>query len=193
MYVYPMTQTLLTTDEQKWVDYHMQLATVNPDRFEFSPSGLAIIPTELEAAALTTEDSRDRCACEDCQEGYTDDCELDRADLERQEFLKYCKPAGTDDYVAWFRGLKARGIPHNGNRYGYTVEEARFYFLVSDPAYVPELYGAFSVNVIVPAHSKLTLKNLPKGFHGCPGHSTFYFMDGFKSCCYDSVHTYKGM
>lgn len=96
---------------------------------------------------------------------------------DREEFLTHCRPAGPEDYRAWLAGYLSNGgqvtHPRDWDMPG------TYYVLESTPAGVPSLYGALSLEVIVPA-GVLSPGDIPRTFHGGCGHSTFFFMDGFE-------------
>jgi len=89
----------------------------------------------------------------------------------RATFLEHCRPATVEDYAAWLTSyLDSDGtITHS-----YDYRMPKFWVLVSRPSAIPSLYGAFSMQVIVPA-GLLSPRDVPNTFHGGCGHSTFYF------------------
>lgn len=107
---------------------------------------------------------------------------LDRPDRHRADrwrrtaLLESCRPATAADYAAWLAGYLRRGgrvtHPYDYNLPGDWV-------VLERPASVPSLYGADALHVIVPAEVRFTPTHVPRTFHGCCGHSGFYFMDGF--------------
>lgn len=94
----------------------------------------------------------------------------------REQFLQACRRATPAEYAAWLSGhLRAGGkVTHP---YDYALPRS-FYVLerYADP---PELYGALSLSVIVPADVPLGPDDLTRTFHGCSGHNSFFFMNDF--------------
>jgi hypothetical protein len=107
----------------------------------------------------------------------------------RDEFLSYCREATALDYAEWLEGylidgdvshvydypMSNRGITLTDD--GWAPADASWLVLMRDGAVLPEFYGASSVYVIVPAHLTLTLESVT--FHGCSGHNSIYYMDGY--------------
>jgi hypothetical protein len=95
-------------------------------------------------------------------------------------FLEHCRLAEPKDYSRWLKGYLRRGgkVTHPRNR---EIRCAKFYVLESLPDHVPSLYGALSINVIVPSGLRFFPDHLPRTFHGQCGHSSFFFMDGFQA------------
>lgn len=117
---------------------------------------------------------------------------------ERARFLSGCRPATATDYADWLIGhmesggnpthlydydLAHRGFTVNGSIGNGTcsVQEGpiQWWVLERMNGPIPSLYGAKSINVIVPERSPLTPEWIPDTFHGRAGHSGFYFMSGF--------------
>lgn len=99
------------------------------------------------------------------------------ADEARAAFLTYCRPAAPAEYATWLTGHLGRSgrITH-----AYDRDMPRMWVLERAPQVrVPSLYGAQSVQVIVPAEVRFTPGDLPKTFHGACGHSEFYFLADF--------------
>lgn len=121
-------------------------------------------------------------------------------EMDRAAFLEHCQPATLLEYTAWMIGFLQRGgepshvydyefgnggVVLNGNlgpgSSGLTASSAPWEWWVLSEVPdedVPSLYGAKSLKVIVPSGLRFGPRNLPNTFHGCCGHSTFYFMDG---------------
>lgn len=96
-----------------------------------------------------------------------------RAD--REAFLDYCRPAHPIDYYDWLAGYLRQGDT-TPKRVQWDMPQRDWFVLVGRPRGVPQLYGALSVQVIVPSDVDLRLADLPHE-HGAPdvGHSTFLF------------------
>ncbi len=105
------------------------------------------------------------------------EAESARSEQARNAFLELCRPATVYDYKAWFDGWTRSGgrVDNRADRlfpgHGWEV-------LVAKDAFLPSLYGARALNVIVPRGHRL---EVPNTFHGGSGHSRVYFMDGFRS------------
>lgn len=95
---------------------------------------------------------------------------------EKQEVLrrgfssKAFRPALREDYQQWLAGYLERGgeITHV---YDYPWHRWRWYVAFESAEIFP-LYGSSSINIIVPQGIELT---------GDPGHSTIFWMDGFRA------------
>lgn len=115
--------------------------------------------------------------------------EIAQDEARRDQFLTHCRPTTAAEYTAWLTGyLRAGGeVTH---RYNYPMR-ANWWVLTSHPGYVPTLYGALSVHVIVPADVPFTPRDVPNTYPsgGC-GHSSFYFLDGFRRCASGWVPQY---
>lgn len=94
----------------------------------------------------------------------------------RTLFVTHCRRATATDYAEWLAGWLRTGgwISHP---YDYPMPS--WLVLQTRPDDIPSLYGALSMQVIVPADVDLQPADIPDTFHGGCGHSTFYFMDGF--------------
>jgi hypothetical protein len=105
-----------------------------------------------------------------------------RLRLERDEFLRYCIPATVDNYAAWLRGYLTRGgdIKHVYNYPFPAGSDPSWFVLYERPKRVPSLYGATSIEVIVPSDVDFGPVDVPNTFHGGCGHSTFYFLNGYQ-------------
>lgn len=125
-----------------------------------------------------------------------------RREVQRRQFVTdYCEPATPREYAAWLAGyLRTGGRISTVHDYpmtdrGVTVvgdgdpsrgplefapADLSWFVLRSRPDDVPSLYGALSMQVIVPATVAFGPADVPRTFHGQCGHSTFYFMDGFR-------------
>lgn len=102
------------------------------------------------------------------------------SEVERSEFLAHCQTATLTEYTAWMIGyLNRGGEPSHIYDHGFTQPEPRVMVLAEKPGAVPTLYGADSLQVIVPAGVSFAPEDVPQTFHGRCGHSTFYFMEGF--------------
>lgn len=107
---------------------------------------------------------------------------------QRAEFLRHCRPATADDYRRWLDGYEARGGQPT-HAYDYAFDRAGFYVLTTGPLTVPtlpSLYGATSVNVIVPASAHLYT---PDTFHGECGHSHAFRMDEYQAPSWVPTYT----
>lgn len=95
----------------------------------------------------------------------------DRLDVARHYFLRDCNAASPSEYIDWLVGYIGTGgkISHV-----YNYESGRWDFLsLKKDAKITELYGASSVNIIVP-------KGINCDITGDIGHNNVFFMDGFK-------------
>ncbi len=99
--------------------------------------------------------------------------QFERRREQRDRLLEHCRPATADEYDAWLRGYRKRGgrVTH----YRDWPMHHHYYVMLSDPGWIPKLYGANSVEVIVPRGVMS-----PAALSGGTGHSQFFFMDGFK-------------
>jgi len=102
----------------------------------------------------------------------------------KQDFHQYMLPflrsAKVDDYAAWLKGfMEGGGVPTHV--YDYNMPN-RFYVATRGFEMQP-LYGALSVNVIVPAQIRVGVE---KGL----GHNGLFLMDGFE-CKSGIVPVYK--
>jgi hypothetical protein len=127
---------------------------------------------------------------------------------ERRAFLEHCQPATLLEYTAWMIGyLREGGEPSSVTDYPFaepamqldgsigpsgstlraTQAPTKWWVLAEVPESVPSLYGANSIKVLVPKELAFTPSDLPDTFHGHCGHSTFYFINGFKLVGYDAT------
>lgn len=141
---------------------------------------------------------RDDQRWEDEQRRY--ELEADFSKRDRDEFLSHCQPATVLEYTAWMIGyLQGGGEPSHVYDYEFSAPgvvlsgsigpqgsdltasaaESDWWVLAEVPEDVPSLYGARSLNILVPNGLGFTPRDVPRTFHGKCGHSTFYFMDGF--------------
>jgi hypothetical protein len=95
----------------------------------------------------------------------------------REVFLTYCRPATPAEYKSWLDGYRRSGGDIRLERERWLGHD--YFVLESAPETVPSLYGSLSVNVIVPA-GVLSPADIPRTFHGCCGHSSFFFVEGFE-------------
>lgn len=169
--------TLLTPKERGWVKYHLALAATRDWDFEtfsrlfmqeiepvedFKP---VKVKTFNEAAkAIRQEKCKNNCGCDECWEQ-----ESARRSRERVELLKYCRHMSESEYIALERRFKkTKHFPEYGKK--------TFYVLITSPGYIPELYGADSVNLFIPGEG--TNIRIPRTFHGKSGHNKLYFGSG---------------
>jgi hypothetical protein len=104
------------------------------------------------------------------------DCEIKESSRLRAEFLSRCRPALAADYSAWLSGYVRKG-GRPSHRYDYSMPDRDWCVLEEKPSGVPSLYGALSLNVIVPDWLDFRPDDVPRTFgRGQCGHSTFYFM-----------------
>ena len=127
--------------------------------------------------------------------------ESERSDRDRADFLTHCQPATLLEYTAWMIGYLQNGnepshvydydfaqpamqlngsISSKGSTLRMSEAPSCWWVLAERPDEVPSLYGAQSINVLVPKGVDFRPGNVPSTFHGKCGHSTFYFMDGFR-------------
>ncbi len=188
-----MELELLEPKDRAWVLFHLKLATTREYDFaRFSDLFLAEIeepkPVKVEPVkpkAKPKARKRGRLSYNGCYSHYDDadadewyDAESRRADLEQAELLKYCRNATREEYQEWLTGYLRKGgkvtHPREGKfRYGSIK------VLVAKPAYIPELYGANSVDIIVPKNVDLHPNELRRTFHGVSGHNSIFFMRDF--------------
>lgn len=134
------------------------------------PSGRVLTPDEAQAFTSAYAPAASEERPDDHEDG------AERQATDRSRFLEACRPATAAEYAAWLSGYLLRGgnvtHPYDRPMVGFYVME-RY-------ATPPELYGASLVNVIVPASVPLDPAQMTRTFHGCSGHNSFYFMDGFE-------------
>jgi hypothetical protein len=93
--------------------------------------------------------------------------------------LSDCVPATRDDYVPWLQGYIMGGgqISHCYDYdfpYGHIEGDRIAMWLLAKRNFsLPTLYGAYSKHIIVKSGVNVTIPN-------SMGHSTLYFMDGFR-------------
>lgn len=102
--------------------------------------------------------------------------ELKEERRQREIMLRTCEEATPEDLAEWMRGYRARGgmVRDIVDR----PMHSDFYVMRRRPALLVELYGASSVDVIVPS-GVLRPEELPRTYHGVSGHSNWYFMKDF--------------
>lgn len=100
-----------------------------------------------------------------------------RSDQARNAFLELCRPATVYDYKEWLHGWTRNG-GRVDNRANQMFPGRGWEVLVAKVAFLPSLYGANALHVIVPHGHTL---EVPDTFHGGSGHSHVYFMDGFRT------------
>jgi len=127
--------------------------------------------------ALLAEVQRGRERARAPREGREDYERLHAEDKQKRErFLDACRPSTPAEYAAWLTGWLRRGgrvtHPHGYPLHGFVTMQ-RY-------ATVPELYGALSLNILVPEDVPLAPANLARTFHGCSGHNGVFFMTGFQ-------------
>lgn len=152
---------------------------LNPSQLYLKGGGTFSTPG---VAALLAEADRGHNRREERQNWTVEDYERDReARLAAQqraseELLASVRAAEPIEYAAWLSGYLAAGgqVTHE---YDYNLPSRHFFVAVNSGMYVPALYGAMSVRLIVPAGVRVSLST---EFHGNPGHSSVYFMDGFR-------------
>nr|BAR33286.1 hypothetical protein [uncultured Mediterranean phage uvMED] len=85
--------------------------------------------------------------------------------------MRHCNVASPNEYADWLVGYISTGgkIAHV---YDYEIGRWEFLYLKKD-AKITELYGASSVNIIVP-------KGINCDITGDIGHNKVFLMDGFK-------------
>ena len=96
-------------------------------------------------------------------------------DEERDSFVRdHCRPATVADYQTWLTGYVESGgeITHE---YDYPMPLG-MWFVLTKSGILPELYGADSLYLIIPAGLRVWGQ---RTFHGCSGHNTIYIMGGF--------------
>lgn len=113
------------------------------------------------------------------------------ADRQRATFVTHCRLALPSEYADWLRLWIGDGgritdtydypftrtaVVVNGDLSNMTAAAPDWMVLCEPPDQVPSLYGARSMNVIVPADVDFSQDDVPNTFHGGCGHSTFYFM-----------------
>ncbi|RJO62633.1 MAG: hypothetical protein C4542_03025 [Dehalococcoidia bacterium] len=93
----------------------------------------------------------------------------ERADAFKSNILPHLRPATVNDYRKWIVGFISNGgtVTHH---YDYDMPDD--VYIALDSFEITPLYGASSINVIVPAGIEV---------NGDAGHSNLYFMDGFKA------------
>jgi hypothetical protein len=104
------------------------------------------------------------------------------------DFMQLCRPATAMDYRAWLEGFLNRGGKVD-NSWDFPIKRHRYLVLMSKTHTAPSLYGASSIQVIVPSGNLLP-EELPDTFHGACGHSGFYFMDGYQAVTYFGISSY---
>lgn len=151
----------LLEKDQKWLDFHKLLATTKDyDLFSFSQLLLEDETTKKIEAFYEHEESA-------------------RFTYERKELLRYCRPATISEFNQWILGHLRRKLKDPNKEFRYVFNQSElinFYMLVSNPAYIPELYGSDSINLIIPTHLNPRIKNK---FHGKCGHNTLLFMENY--------------
>jgi len=91
-------------------------------------------------------------------------------DESRRRVLKKMRVAKIEDYRKWLRRYLIFEMP--SDFCDYEFEDADFYVAKED-LFLPALYGATSINLIVPRGVKVEYEKL--------GHNNIYFMKGFKN------------
>lgn len=125
------------------------------------------------AMALLAEADRERAGMSPDWSREHHERQMRDSQQARERFLEACRPATAADYAAWLSGWLARGgqVTHI---YDYEIGRADWW-VMDRYASPPKLYGAQSVNVIVPDGVPLR----PANVRGNVGHNSFFFMDGF--------------
>lgn len=157
-----MTTTYLQAADQQWVDYHMKLTRPNLDMvWDLMHKDL----TEPENKVVLAKDDLDNFIegmvdDDDSYYSIEDPDEYERRSVARgkyyeslrNEFLSYCRKATRDDYVEWYSGFKRSGGKTEYQRdYPFNVSHG-WYVLLVDAIKIPTLYGANSVNLIIPSY-----------------------------------------
>lgn len=94
---------------------------------------------------------------------------------ERKVLIDHLCKASVKDYLKWLEGFFNRGgLPLHC--YDYPFERRDFY-IARCSLKVPALYGALSLNIIVPAGIDVQPADNVQGF----GHIGIFWMDGFKT------------
>lgn len=91
-----------------------------------------------------------------------------RLDKQKAAIMQFLRPADVNDYVMWLEGYLRNGGSFT-HYYDYDFRVGRMYVATADVT-IPALYGAMSVDVIVP--KKFTVV--------ASGHCGLYFMEGFQ-------------
>lgn len=172
VYVHGMTQTdLLTPMERGWIRYHTQLATTRAyDIAEFS---------EVFMQEVTPVEPETKIEFKASDNYYVDDDydqEFARADQERAELLRYCRPAKLHDYEMWLRNYRAKGNKVEYRR-DYTWSSRNWFVLLKEPAYIPDLYGANALDLIILPRIFPRLKTK---YSFANGHNNLYYMQDYR-------------
>jgi hypothetical protein len=173
-----MKTNYLTADDLRWLDFHANLAIAGDnDIAEFSK--LFLSKNEPKKVKVYTP------VVDDFEDPEDEDLKWADADTQKAALLKHCRQASYQDYKSWLQGYLALGskVTHPRN---WSFNPHDWYVVESMPDYIPELYGARSVKLIVPSHIKLP--NFDRTFHGCSGHNDIFFMKGYTkvSLCVES-------
>jgi hypothetical protein len=191
---YNTEDSLLTDKDQRWLNFHYAMTKVRDwtlIEFEkyfltsFEGHGITVIPADN---PIVVEDllGDDDCDCTHCDPDFDSGfyessykCQKE-LDIERRRFLEYCRPASKTDWLRWLKPhLEKKGQLRT--LFKYDVAPTRNWYVLTEDVYdVPEMYGADSINLIVPKHRYLTPSQLTRTFHGNSGHNNIFFMDGYQ-------------
>jgi len=178
-----MNTDFLTSEDQRWVTHHMSLTRPNLD-YVWDLFHKDLTDTSF-VEYVKSDTPIDIRKLKDCRRNVDFDVEFDepeysRDSTERRELMSWCRPAKVSDYEAWLKGWSFKDKRVDYFNLKGKFSERSFYVLLAKPAYIPELYGANSVNLIVPLNVGISPDSIRKTYHSCSGHNNIYFMKNFR-------------
>jgi hypothetical protein len=136
--------------------------------------GLRKTPEQLQAVIndFRRKTEEEKAAWQRVQ--HKEDQEMYHKGYERKVLIEHLCKASVKDYLKWLEGFfNNGGLP--SHCYDYPFERRDFY-IAHCSLKVPALYGAMSLNIIVPVGVSIQPIDNAQGF----GHIGIFWMDGFK-------------